>query len=183
MEKKDSKDFLLIVLKSGQEHRLSDFNDVDYYPQSVVECILLAEYSHTYKGPVNVTDWYKYRIVNRDLTCATYKIDNFEIILFDTDNGCTNFFGRQVTIHDCRNSNYYSYKSLCESNFITDELKPLLLELNDLSTDEAIRGRLSSNLTPFQSLQKENEDLRSNIDKYKALLENIKNLIDAEIAD
>ena len=115
-----SKDFYAIVVKSGQFYKCARNDDFCNCPSDAVECYLFAKYTHTFKGPSNWTDWYHITIVDKKGNPSTYRIGNFEAILIGEDIGYTNFFGRDITIHDISSGKYYKYNpSFRSGNFFS----------------------------------------------------------------
>lgn len=132
-------DFYAMVLKSGQFAKCTDVSEFELLPESAVECYLFAKYDRTFTGQTNVTDWFHFYFVDRSGSQTTYRIGHFEVSFMGVDDGCTNFFGRCITIRDCDTDKYYEYKSnVWYHRFIPEEIKPLLIRLNDAPDEEAI---------------------------------------------
>ena len=123
------------ILKSGTAVKKNKLADIINIPS--LEYILEAKYRYTFKGPSNTTHWFQYTIINKEGNPIPLKVGDFEIIYIDEDSGCTNFFGRDVQVHDIKRDTYYTYKSMCWApRFIKEELIPLLQNLNEYGSWE-----------------------------------------------
>lgn len=174
-------DFYAIVLKSGKFSKCKRLEEFKLIQENALECFLYARYDHTFKGPSNTTHWYQFFFVDREGNPTTYKIGNFEVSALGLDNGCTNFFGRDVTIHDCLMDKYYKYQSRCwYENFIHHEIKPLLERLNKCSNEEDIVKELNTMLS-YDTLQNKVCSLLNSYDdlkkKYDLIKEKINELL------
>lgn len=146
-------------------------------PPHTIECFLYARYDNTFTGPSNITDWFQFYFVDKGGQPTTYRIGKYEVIYLGTDNGCTNFFGRDVTIRDCTTEKYYEYRSKCWYNcFIQDELKPLLEKLNRCQTEEEIIQCLKTHI-PYNMLERKFLALENACNSMKKESEVLKNKI------
>lgn len=170
----EKKDFYAAVLKSGQFCKCKTIEEFKWFPESTVECILLARYDHTFTGPSNITDWYQFHFVDREGNPTTYRVGGFEVFYLGRDDGCTNFFGRKVSIRDCSSDKFYKYTSrVWYDTFITDEIKPLLERLNRCSGEEEIVKELKTVLS-YSSLQDKMDSLQISYDELRGKYELLK---------
>lgn len=180
----NKKDFYAIVFKSGQFVTRCNTDEFKQIPLDTVECFLYARYDNTFTGTSNITDWYQFYFVNNNGQPTSYRVGDFEVSYLGTDNGYTNFFGRDVTIRDCRTDHYYEYKSMCRYNrFIPDEIKPLLEKLNHCENEDEISQLLKvhtsyekleykfrSLTNSYNSLKEENEKMKIEIEKLNSVM-------------
>lgn len=143
----NNKDFYIAVLKSGQIRRYRSMELLKSEPQESIECFLKAEYRYTYTGPVNITDWHQYSFINAEGDLKPYAIGNWEVSNIGIDNGCTNFFGREITLHNKLTDKYYPYKSMIDyEGFVMMEIKPLLEKLNRMESESDIINEIMLHL-------------------------------------
>lgn len=176
----DSKDFYCIILKSGMMIRCKSTNEFQQYEDDAIECFLWAKYAYTFNGPVNTTEWFHFYIVDRNGSNATYKRGYFEVVAFEQDSGCTNFFGRGVTIRDMRSEMSYHFVSkLWYSKFISDEIIPLLDRLNECNSSDEYQEILKkySAVEHVQLLKEELRICQKERDEYKNQINEIKRII------
>lgn len=165
------------ILKSGMYVKKRYLSEIVNIPS--LEYILKAEWRHRFIGPRNITDWFQYTIINKEGNPMPLKVGNFEVIYIDEDNGCTNFFGRKVQIHDIKRDTYYTYNSMKYwYEFIKEELIPLLEKLNEYGSWEeyhlAKDDRISSfGTTEAYNLYQEVIQLRKEQDSYNAKKEKL----------
>lgn len=137
-EEHPERNHFLGLLKSGNVVRKNKLSDIINIPS--LEYILKADFHHRYIGITRATDWYHYTLIDRYGKPISLKIGNFEVIYINNDIGCTNFFGREIEIHDITNDTYHTYKAMyCSPNFIKIELIPLLEKLNEYGSWEEYR--------------------------------------------
>ena len=175
-----SKDFYCIILKSGMMVRCKSVDDFQQYEDEIVECFLWAKYAYTFNGPVNTTEWFHFHIVDRHGNNTTYKSGRFEVVAFEKDSGCTNFFGRGVTIRDMISDAYYHFVSrLWYNKFIPDEIIPLLGKLNQCDSTDEFQDILKkySAVEHFQLLKEELSMCKKERDKYKSQIDEIRRVI------
>ena len=162
----NEKDYYVIVFKSGQVQTRKNTDEFKLIPKQSVECFLFARYDHTFRGPSNTTDWFQFYFVDTEGNPATYTLGRFEVTYLGLDDGCTNFFGRAVTIHDTSSDKYYEYKSTCRNCFIPEEIKPLLEKLNGCNDEEEIINTLGLH-KPYQDLQYLYDSLQESYNQLK----------------
>lgn len=137
-EEHPERNHFLGLLKSGNVVRKDKLSDIINIPS--LEYILKADFHHRYIGITRATDWYHYTLIDKYGKPISLKIGNFEVIYINNDMGCTNFFGREIEIHDITNDTYHTYKAMyCSPNFIKIELIPLLEKLNEYGSWEEYR--------------------------------------------
>ena len=170
----NKEDFYAIVFKSGQFEIRKNTDEFKLIPDQAIECFLFARYDNTFKGPSNTTNWFQFYFVDKSGNPTTYRVGDFEISYLGVDTGCTNFFGRRVTIHNIVSDNYYEFKSTCPyRRFIPDEIKPLLEKLNGCANEDEMAGILKSHV-PYQDLQYRYNDLQRSYDNLKEEAEKLK---------
>lgn len=169
----NNKDFYIAVIKSGQILRYSSVELLDTEPKETVECYLKAEYRYTYEGPVNITDWYQYSFINVNGDSTPYTIGNWEISNIGVDNGCTNFFGRDITLHNKLTDKYYKYKSkISYANFVMEEIKPLMEKLNRMDSESDIVNEIQCHMD-YATLEAKYKTALTQIKTYKEKLSEI----------
>ena len=175
---KENKDFYITVLKSGQILRYGSLELLKTEPQDSVECYLKAEYQYTYNGPVNITDWHRYSFINVDGDFVPYTVGDWEILYIGVDNGCTNFFGRDITLHNKLTDKYYKYRSKINyANFVMEEIKPLMEKLNRMDSESDVISEIKCHMD-YASLEAKYKTVLTQIDKYKEQLSEIKKIIE-----
>lgn len=178
---KENKDFYITVLKSGQIRRYGSLELLNTEPQESVECYLKAEYRYTYKGPVNITDWYQYSFIGANGDMEPYTVSDWEISNIGVDNGCTNFFGRDITCHNKLTNKYYPYKSrVSYANFVMEEIKPLLEKLNKCHSEYDVIEVLKCHMD-YATLETEYKEAQRQIQKYKEQMSAIKEILEKGI--
>ena len=176
----NNKDFYIAVLKSGQIRRYGSIELLKSEPQESIECYLKAEYRYTYKGPVNITDWYQYSFISANGDVKPYVIGNWEVSNIGVDNGCTNFFGREITLHNKLTDKYYPYKSTVDyAYFVMTEIKPLLEKLNRLDSEHDIINEIKCHMDYF-TLEAKYKDAQCQIHKYKEQMTAIMGILEKE---
>lgn len=94
------------------------------------------------------------------------------------DNGCTNFFGREITLHNKLTDKYYPYKSMIDyEGFVMMEIKPLLEKLNRMESESDIINEIKCHMD-YATLEAKYKTVLTQIDKYKEQLSEIKKLIE-----
>ena len=164
----NDKDLYIAILKSGQVVKCKGVTELSAMADQMVECFLYARYDHTFNGPSNTTDWYQFSFIDRNGQPTAYKVGDFKIAYIGKDSGFTNFFGREVTVHNCRTDKYYKLTSklMWYNDFIHNELKPLLEKLNLCVDDSQIQSLINSHLTYFE-LENRFKSLQSSYDSLK----------------
>lgn len=186
----DNKSFYAVVLKSGQFVTRKSLEELAHISSGLIECVLFARYDNTFHGPSNITDWYQFSFINDAGDPIPYRIGNFEIVYVDKDDGCTNFFGRRVSIHDVLRDKYYEYTSkVWYDRFVIEEIKPLLERLNKCEENEIpkilkthpsyaqLEWKIKNLEASISSLEKENEVIRNNNTELLSVLDEIKSLL------
>lgn len=175
----NNKDFYVAVLKSGQHTRYGTFDLLGRVPKALVECYLKAEYRSTYKGPVNITDWYQYFFIDAENNVIPYRIGEWEVSYIGPDNGCTNFFGRDMTLHNRKNDRYYPYKSKVDYvNFVMDEINPLLNKLNGCNSEDEIIHEIQCH-ADYNTLETRYKSALRQLEIYREQIIAIKEIADA----
>ena len=156
------KNHYVVVLKSATTSKYKSLEEIQRIDKKVIECVFYAIFDNTFKGTSNITDWYRYELIDSDGAPSSYKVGNFEIKHIDTDSGCTNFFGRRLSIFNHKNQQYYSYISetflLCL--FMYEEIIPLFNKLNENSENA---DDILKHFKSYSKLEEENCKLRSTI--------------------
>lgn len=176
----DPKNFYCVILKSGMLIKCKSISEFHQYRDDTIECFLCAKYAYTFSGTSNTTDWFHFHIIDRNGCSATYKRGHFEVVAFDQDSGCTNFFGRGVTIRDMRSDMSYHFVSrLWYNTFIPDEIIPLLDRLNECNSNDEYQEILKkySAVDHIQLLKEELRICQQELDKYKRQIDEIKRII------
>ncbi len=167
------KDFFAVVLKTGGFIKYESIKEFRKIPFKSVACYLKAEYDRTFTGPVNITNWYRFSIVDIDGNPDRYQIGDFEVVDIGVDDGMTNFFGRDIVIHNMKNDECYTWRSHdYYQTFIIDEIRPLLIQLNNCQSAEEIAEVLNAPIS-YDSLKESFDNLKSKLTQIKNILEDI----------
>ena len=171
----NEKDFFAVVLRTGGFIKYESIKEFKKIPCNSVECYLKAEFDRTFTGPVNITDWYRFSVIDIDGNPARYQIGDFEVVDIGVDNGMTNFFGRDIVIHNMKNDDCYTwYSHDYYTTFITDEIRPLLIQLNNCEGDEEI-GKVLDSPISYDSLKESLDNLKNKLLQIKNIIEDIVN--------
>lgn len=178
-----NKDFYYIVFKDGTVNKCNSLSDFKQYPAHSVECYLYAQYAYTYTGPINVTDWFHFHFIDAEGEYVSYQRGNFAITAIGKDNGCTNFFGRQISIYDMNADKHYVFLSKSHhSVFVTKEIIPLLDKLNDCCSEDMIYDTLDkySVVETYQFLKDKLIYYMEQCDNYQKIIADIKSILNEE---
>lgn len=150
------KDYVIGILKGGRIIKKRTLQELITIPH--IEHFVIQKYAYTFKGPVNITDWYQYFFVDIHGNPTILKNHNFEVIYIDKDQGCTNFSGRNIHIYDSlKDTTYIYYSRKSSESFLTEELIPLLNKLHYWGSWEAYELSVE-----YEKLQNQYAQLKEN---------------------